>query len=49
VSADGLTVTLTIDGLKAESITQLDLDLNAADGTRIRQPVVCYTINRLRK
>ena len=49
LSADGLTATITLDGLKTDRIVQLDLDLTAADGTRIRQPMVCYTINRLRK
>jgi plastocyanin len=49
LSADGLTVTLAIAGLQVDRIVQLDLDLNAADGSRIRQPRLCYTINRLRK
>ena len=49
LSADGLTVTITVDGLKTGRIVQLDLDLTAADGTHLRQPMVCYTINRLRK
>jgi hypothetical protein len=49
LSPDGLSATLVVDGLQKDRIVQLDLDLNAADGTRIRQPVLCYTINRLRK
>jgi len=49
LSADHLTATIAVEGLQANRLVELDLDLNAADGTRIRQPVVCYTINRLRK
>jgi hypothetical protein len=49
LSADGLTATIAVDGLETKRIVELDLDLKAADGTRLRQPVVCYTINRLRK
>jgi hypothetical protein len=49
VSADGLSVNLTVDDLKVETITQINVNLKAADGTPIRQPVVCYTINRMRK
>jgi hypothetical protein len=48
LSADGLTANLAFDGLMAGRVIELDLDLSAADGTRIRQPVICYTINRLR-
>jgi glucose/arabinose dehydrogenase len=49
LSADGVSATMNVDGLQPNRIVQFDLDLTAADGSRIRQPVVCYTINRLRK
>ncbi len=49
VSDDGLQAIVTVDGLKAETITQLDLSVKAADGSKIRQGTLCYTINRLRK
>ncbi len=49
LSADGLSATLVIDGIQKDRLVELGLDLNAADGTRIRQPTLCYTINRLRK
>jgi glucose/arabinose dehydrogenase len=49
LSADGLTATIAVEGLQTNRLVELDLDVNAADGTRLRQPVVCYTINRLRK
>jgi glucose/arabinose dehydrogenase len=49
LSADGLSATMSVEGLQSNRIVQFDLDVTAADGSRIRQPVVCYTINRLRK
>ena len=49
LSADGLTATLAVDGLQINRIVQFDLDLKAADGTKLRQPQFCYTVNRLRK
>lgn len=50
VSADGLTVDLTIPGIKPRRIVQFDLeaDLIATDGSTIGNPTICYTVRKLR-
>ena len=45
MSADVFSVTLTVEDVKVETITQIEVNLKAADGTPICQPVVCYAIN----
>jgi glucose/arabinose dehydrogenase len=50
VSADGLQVDLTIPGIKPRRIVQLDLapELVAQDGSKIDNPLICYTVRNLR-
>jgi hypothetical protein len=45
VSADVFSATLTVEDFKVETITQIEVNRKASDGTPICQPVVCYATN----
>nr|WP_121273233.1 PQQ-dependent sugar dehydrogenase [Pedobacter schmidteae] len=50
ISADGKRISLTIDGLKAGYVYELNLEnIKSVKGEPIDNKLVCYTLNRLRK